>query len=310
MGVAELVPGVSGGTIAFITGIYVELVASIRRIGFDLVALVLEGRLRQAFREANLAFLLVLGAGMAASIVGLARGVSWLLENRALQLWAFFFGLIAASALVVGRFGAPWRAHRVGLGLLGVAVGGGLGFVSAAALPEHPAALFLGGAIAICAWILPGVSGSFILLLLGLYPAVIRAISELRVVTLASLAAGCTVGILLFSRLLVWLLARHRASTMAVLAGFMTGALVKIWPWRIPYASGPGGEPATTGSDRPVLPSAFMEVTGTDPAIASVLFWGLVGVLVVVALEWTARREDGAGITPGPRIQGGAAGPD
>lgn len=309
MGVAELVPGVSGGTIAFITGIYVELVDSIRRIGPGLIRLVLKGRFREAFEEANLTFLLVLGAGMAASVVGLSRGVSWLLEHRALQLWGFFFGLIAVSALVVGRFGAPWKPHRIVLGALGVAVGGGMGFLSAAALPDHPAAIFLGGALAICAWILPGVSGSFVLLLLGLYPVVIQAISEFRVAVLASLAAGCTVGILLFSRLLVWLLARHRSSTMAVLAGFMTGALVKIWPWRISLDAGQGGT-GETGGDLPVLPSRYLDVTGTDPAIGSVVIWAVAGVLVVIALEGLARMGSAPGISPDLESRAPSAGPD
>ncbi|TVP54367.1 MAG: DUF368 domain-containing protein [Gemmatimonadales bacterium] len=300
MGVAELVPGISGGTIAFITGIYIELVRSVRRIGLPVGRMLLEGRFREAWHQANLGFLIVLWAGMGSSVLTFAAVVSWLLENRELQVWGFFFGLIAASVLYVGRHAGPWTRARGLLLTLGILVGAGLGFMAAMTFPVNPFTIFLGGAVAICAWILPGVSGSFVLLLLGQYPAVVRGIAEVDLVVLGSLAAGCTVGLLAFARFLIWLLRRAYEGTLALLCGFMAGALVKIWPWKVPVAGplDPAVADATSGL-RPAGPFEYARVLGEEPMIGLVILSTAVGVLIVLTLDWLSRSGRTAGISPG-----------
>jgi len=285
MGVAELVPGVSGGTIAFITGIYLELVASIRGLGPRLLRLAARGRFAEAWREGNLGFLAVLGAGMGTAILALARIVQFLLENRELEVWGFFFGLILASAVFVGRHVRPWTPTRWSVAGVGVLVGAGAAFLTALSLPVTPVTVFLGGALAICAWILPGVSGSFVMLLLGLYPAVVAAIAELDLVFLAILAAGCTTGILLFSRFLTWILRRRYEATLALLSGFMAGSLLKLWPWHLPAAM-VDGKPMGV---RLHLPAGFEAASGESAAVGGVVVAMVLGVAVVGGLELLAR---------------------
>ncbi len=285
MGVAELVPGVSGGTIAFITGIYLELVRTIRGVNVALARLALTGRLREAWTRGNVGFILVLGAGMASGILALARIVSWLLEHRELEVWGFFFGLILASAVFVGRFARPFTTPRKALAAGGAGVGAVVAFLTALALPVNPVTVFLGGMVAICAWVLPGVSGSFVMLLLGLYPAVVAAIASLDVVFLAILAAGCTVGLLLFSRVLTWLLERFYEETLALLCGFMAGSLLSLWPWRLPTAV-VEGKPMGV---RLLLPDTFVAEGGGDPSVVGVVLAMLAGVGVVAGLELLAR---------------------
>lgn len=285
MGLAELVPGVSGGTIAFITGIYLELVGAIRGVGEAVVRHLPRGEWTAAWRRANGGFLLLLGAGMASGILALARVVSWFLENRVLQTGGFFFGLILASVFFVGRFARPFTPARQGLLALGMAAGAAAAFATALALPVNPVTIFLGGMVAVCAWVLPGVSGSFIMLLLGLYPAVVGAISRLDVGFLAVLAAGCTVGLLLFSRLLGWLLERYYAATLSLLCGFMAGSLLGLWPWSLPRAVVEGKAVGV----RLHLPGGFEAAGGGEPAVGGVILAFLLGVGVVAGLEYLAR---------------------
>jgi putative membrane protein len=285
MGIAELVPGVSGGTIAFITGIYVELVDTIRGLGPALLRRVLRGELRVAWRQANAPFLVVLGAGMASGILALAHVVSWLLEYRQLEVWGFFFGLILASTVFVARFARPFTPGRRWLVGGGLAVGAGAAFLGVMALPVHPLTIFFGGMVAVCAWVLPGVSGSFVMLVLGLYPAVVAAIGGLDLAFLAILAAGCTTGLLLFARVLGWLLDRYYRGTLALLCGFMAGSLLTLWPWRVPV-SVVDGKPVGV---RLLLPDGFAAAGGGDPAVVGVVLAVAGGVAVVGALELLSR---------------------
>lgn len=289
MGVAELIPGVSGGTIAFITGIYMELVATIRGLGPGLLQRVGQGRFAEAWREGNLGFLAVLGAGMGTAILALARIVQFLLENRELEVWGFFFGLILASAIFVARHVRPWTPTRWSVAVVGVFVGAGAAFLTALNLPVTTVTVFLGGAVAICAWILPGVSGSFVMLLLGLYPAVVAAIAELDLAFLAILAAGCTTGILLFSRFLTWILRRRYEATLAVLSGFMAGSLLKLWPWHLPVAV-VDGKPMGV---RLHLPAGFEAASGESAVLGGVVIAMILGVAVVGGLELFARTGRG-----------------
>ena len=235
MGLAEAVPGVSGGTIAFITGIYDELVRSLAAFSglrFAPGSAWSDGWTGFA-RRYNLAFFAVLGAGMAVGFVVLAQLMLVLLEGRPVFVAGFFFGLIAASVLVVGAQ-SNWRwlltlgVVGVGLGLLATAFG-----EPGAVRTEAPMAMFfIGGALAATAWVLPGVSGAFVLLLMGLYKPTLEALAGLDVGVIAAFAAGLVIGLLAFSKLLSWLLERARAAVLALLTGFMAGSLVELWPFR------------------------------------------------------------------------------
>ncbi len=232
MGLADLVPGVSGGTIAFISGIYDELVATIACLDGRLLGAFREGGVRGVWQAGNLGFLAVLLAGIGTSVFAFAGLLHWLLANRPAELWAFFFGLVAASVPLVGRRIADRRA---GIWTL-AAAGAVLAFVitSLPPLVRSDAPLFLAAAAAVaaCAMILPGISGSFILLILGAYAPVIAALDSLDFVRLAAVGLGVVASLLAFSRILRRLLARHRTPTLAVLTGFLLGSLNALWPWK------------------------------------------------------------------------------
>lgn len=312
MGVAELIPGVSGGTIAFITGIYVELVRSIRSLQPGLLVQAFRGRIRWAWEEGNLGFLAVLGVGMVSSIFGFAAVVSWLLENREIHVWSFFFGLILASVFYVGRFILPWTPTRLGVGLLGLAVGVVLSNIQPLPAPEHWISTLLAGALAICAWILPGISGSFVMLLLGQYAQLVRAISELNIAFLGALAAGMAFGLLAFARVLTWLLRSRYRGTLAFLCGLMAGSLQKLWPWRETVTSyiDSDGVPVPLVV-RPISPGAWEAMTGADPAVLGALLSMAGAGLVILGLEVLARHHgvdhSAAGFQDPP--PGGEAGP-
>lgn len=290
MGVAELIPGVSGGTIAFITGIYVELVGSIRALRFQVLMRGIQGRFRTAWEEGAMGFLSVLGAGMATSVFLFAGAVAHLLEHREIQVWAFFFGLIVASVVFVGRFALPMTSGRAVLGVVGVGAGAIMANIQPLPAPEHWISTFLAGAVAICAWVLPGVSGSFILLLLGQYTQLVRALSELDLAFLGALAAGMGVGLLAFARVLTWLLRRYYRGTLSFLCGLMAGSVQKLWPWRETVTSylDSDGNPVPLVV-RPISPVAWEAATGTDPALVGALLSMGMAVGVIVALEYLSR---------------------
>jgi len=297
MGVAELVPGVSGGTIAFITGIYLELVGTLRRLDLCLARCLLQGRFVTAWRHGNLRFLLALGLGMASSLIALSTLVHWALAHHEIYLWSFFFGLILGSVAFVARFVHPWSPLRMLYGVLGLLAGAALTRMAAMPADGNLPAIFGAGAVAFCAWILPGISGSFILLLLGQYQHMVKALSELDFGYLVPLAAGGVVGLLSFSRLLAWLLRHYYAATLAVLCGVMAGSLQKLWPWRqtTSYYLGADGE-AVPLVVRPITPMRFRELYGDDPLLWGAAACALAGMAVVVALDAASRRRspDGA----------------
>ena len=229
MGLAEIVPGVSGGTIAFITGIYDELVGSLASLSSAL------STWRSGWpafaRRHNLPFLAVLTAGMATGAAGLAHVLLALLEAQPGLVAGFFFGLIAASVVHVGTSSSwQWLAT---LGVVGLGLGLLMGLFadSGTALDTAPATVFTGGALAATAWILPGVSGAFVLLLMGLYKPMLEAFTAFDLALLIPFAAGLAIGLLAFSKLLAWLLAKARRAVLALLTGFMAGSLTELWPW-------------------------------------------------------------------------------
>jgi putative membrane protein len=268
MGAADIVPGVSGGTMAFITGIYDELVDSIRAVDLNFLRRVLRLDIAGAWQHVNGNFLLALLAGIFTSIFTLARLISWLLENHPVPLWAFFFGLILASALVLLRQIQGWTPGRALCLLAGVAFAGAIALSPAVGLDVGLAGVFLSGFLAICAMILPGISGSFILVLLGMYGVVLAAVKSLDIMFLLVFAVGAGCGLLCFSRLLHFLLHRFHQGTMALLTGFLFGSLAVVWPWKkvLDWVEGSDGH-LKPAQQLPVSPTEFLVSTGQDPQV-------------------------------------------
>jgi putative membrane protein len=238
MGAADLVPGVSGGTVALITGIYGRLISAIASVGIDILALVTRGRIAEAYTAIDGNFLLLLAAGIGTAIVGFAAILNWLLLHYPLPLWATFSGLVLASALsLVKQNCRSWTFRDWSLFTTGVAVAVSVGLTQAIQMPLTPLGIFFAGSIAISAMILPGISGSFLLLLMGVYQPIIAAVVNLELVTLALFSLGCGVGLIFFSKLLQRLLAVAEKATMATLFGFLLGSLVILWPWQITVSS-------------------------------------------------------------------------
>lgn len=239
MGAADVIPGVSGGTIAFIMGIYDEFVGSLASINAEALRLLFKGRFSAFWKHINGSFLLSLVIGIGISIIALAGLMQMLLSDFPIQTWAFFFGLIVASSLFIIRGISGWKLREGLLLVFGILLGAVICTLSPTQTPDGLWFIFLSGALAICAMILPGISGSFILLILGKYEYVLGAISGLvagvdpgrNLLILGVFGLGAIIGILAFSRFLHWLLARWQKETMIVLAGFIIGSLVKIWPW-------------------------------------------------------------------------------
>lgn len=227
MGAADVVPGVSGGTIAFITGIYEELLGSLRSITPKTLALIGQQGVGAFWRATNANFLLALLSGIAISLFSLARIISFCLENYPVLVWSFFFGLIVASIIFIVRQLTTWTWREWLALAIGTLIALGISVAKPAQLPAEWWMVFLAGSIAICAMILPGVSGSFILVLMGMYPVFLNALKTLDVLLLGCFFAGCACGLLTFSHLLYWLLQRFHNVTLAMLTGFLIGSLVR-----------------------------------------------------------------------------------
>ncbi len=277
MGAADIVPGVSGGTIAFITGIYDTLLGSIRAFDLTFLGKLLKLDIKGAWQHVNGGFLLALLLGIATSILSLARLISWVLENHPVPLWAFFFGLILASALVLLRQVENFTPPRVLCLLVGVGVALVIALSPVANLDIGLLGVFLSGFLAICAMILPGISGSFILVLLGMYSTVLLAVKSLDLLFLAVFAVGAGAGLLCFSRLLYWLLHRFHQATMALLTGFLFGSLAVVWPWKrvLEWIEGSHGQ-LKPAQQVPVSPTEYFVLTGQDPQV-----WYCIALMVV-----------------------------
>ncbi len=233
MGAADVVPGVSGGTIAFISGIYEELLESISSVSFKTIKVLRTQGINAAWKQINGNFLISLLIGIGISVVSLAKIISWLLENEPVLLWAFFFGLVLASIFFIGKQITKWNVVTF------IVLTGGtlLAYWITTLQPmvnENSSSvfLFISGAFAICAMILPGISGAFILVLLGAYRPVLEAVHSRDFRIIFIIGAGAIVGLLAFSRLLKWLFHHYKNLTLAILTGFVLGSLNKIWPWK------------------------------------------------------------------------------
>ena len=235
MGASDVVPGVSGGTIAFITGIYEQLLSTIKSFNFNNIKLFLTGNFKQFWKNIDGNFLLCLFAGIATSFLSLAKLITYLIEHHPVEIWSFFFGLIIASTIFIGR-GVKWNWKTL-LSLLLFSI---IAFIITS--PQNAPIqtgentpywyIFLCGAIAICAMILPGISGSFILVLLGQYAFILQSLLEVNIPVILVFAIGAVAGIISFSHLLTWLFKHHEMITLSALTGFMVGSLNKIWPWK------------------------------------------------------------------------------
>ncbi len=292
MGAADVVPGVSGGTIAFISGIYEELIDSIGSIGPKTLGVLVRQGIPAAWKSINGTFLLTLMCGILTSVFALSTLISNLLQTYPHLLWSFFFGLIVISAIHIGRQIRNWSSAELVAIFLGVVLAYSVTVIAPAQLPMNPLTVFGAGAIAICAMILPGISGSFILLLMGMYANILGAVKGLEIVTLLIFAAGCLTGLLGFTRFLSWLLHHHHGPALALLTGFMIGSLNKVWPWKetLMYTTSSHGDQIPL-LQKNLLPEQFLESTGQEPQVLWCLLLMVLGVAVVLALEWVAREK-------------------
>lgn len=293
MGAADVVPGVSGGTIAFITGIYQELIESLNNINLGALKMLFKEGIKPFWKHINGTFFVFLFGGIIISIISLAKGVSYLLDNEPVMLWSFFFGLIIASVWLIGKTIKKWDALVVIALVIGTAVAFYISTIQTVASVDAKWYIVLSGAIAICAMILPGISGSFILVLLGSYKVVIDAIKERDFLIIGLFAIGCVIGLMTFARVLKVLFAKFKEVTIALLTGFMLGSLYKVWPWKnadttkVLAVHSDGKEDYVMNN---VMPNDFVG----DNQLAMACVAALVGLLLIVVLERFAPKEEKA----------------
>jgi putative membrane protein len=297
MGAADVVPGVSGGTIAFITGIYDEWLNSLKRCTpAVLLRLKREGFVK-TWQYINGNFLVALFGGILISLKTFAALVLMAMEAYPILVWAFFSGLVAASIYHLAREQRGWGIGEI-LGLLGgVVFILAISLMAPAQLPGYGWILFLGGFVAICAMILPGISGSFILLLVGLYPVFLQAIHNLEIMKLLWFGAGCICGLVVFSRFLLWLLNSYHNQTLAVLIGFLVGSLYVTWPWKNALLTTVKEDGTTVVLQQEnINPLHFLAVTGNEPQIGLAILWAFLGAALVLGVEivalWIKRRNE------------------
>lgn len=290
MGAADVIPGVSGGTIAFITGIYERLITAIKNINFKTLKLLFTGKVRAFWDVIDGNFLLFLVAGIATSLLSFAKLITHLLENYPILVWSFFFGLIIASTVFVGKT-VKWNL-KTGLAFVILTVAAYF-ITSPTNTPiasQHELwYIFLSAAIAICAMILPGISGSFILLLLGEYLFILKALTSFNFPVIFVFIAGALIGIISFSNVLSWLFKHFKMITLASLTGFMFGSLNKIWPWKETlttfYDSEGQLHPLT---QRNLLPHQFETITGNSSQLIGAITLIIIGFVLIFSIEYVA----------------------
>lgn len=291
MGAAEVVPGVSGGTIAFISGIYERLINALKSFTPGLYFVLRDRGVKGVWQTIDGQFLALLFGAMAVTVFAFASGVRYLLDNEPVLIWSFFFGLVIASAWVVIREISRFGIELLLAGATGLMIGIIITTMVPLSLPAMPWALFVGGALAVCAWILPGLSGSFILLILGLYTYMIDIIGRLDMIALGALAAGCALGLVSFAQLLSRLFKHYRDETLAVLTGFMLGSLTKLWPWKqtLSYQISDDGSQIPLLQE-PILPWVYLDITGSEPEVGLAIATAVTGLAVVLIINWLATR--------------------
>ncbi len=271
MGAADVVPGVSGGTIAFITGIYEELLSSIKAIPAAFL-LLLKGKIKDAWKTANATFLAVLLGGIGVSVITLAGVITHLLRNHPIPVWSFFFGLILASVWFVAKSMKKYDLQSGILLLISTTAAYLITVASPASTPESLVFVFFSGAIAICAMILPGISGSFILLLLGKYQFIMQSLKSFDVGVILAFGAGCVLGLLSFARVVSFMFKRFHNATLAILTGFMLGSLNKVWPWKevLEYRINSHGERVPL-LEKSISPAAYEKLLQKNPQYSEIL---------------------------------------
>lgn len=287
MGAADVVPGVSGGTIAFITGIYEELVTTIANVDLRLIKTWKKEGFGNMWKQLNGNFILALVIGIAISIFTLMRLTNYLLETYPVIVWSFFFGLVVASVWYVGKQIERWTAKLIIFAFIGFVIAFGITLMTPSQGIDHPLYFMLCGAIAICAMILPGISGAFILVLMGGYKSITAAVSELNFQVIGLVALGAIIGILSFSRILKWLFNHFRLSTLAILTGFIAGSLNKIWPWKNVLDSEIIKDKVIILDETSVLPQNF----NGDPQLVFAIVAAILGFLLILLLEKVAEQQ-------------------
>jgi len=290
MGGADAVPGVSGGTIALITGIYEKLLASIKSFDLSLLKDLRNGKFFHIWQHINGTFLIILLSGIATSLLSLARLMIYLLQNYPIQLWSFFFGLIIISSIIVLKEINQWDWGTIAAIVLGGVIAFGVTSITPAETPKDLWFVFISGAIALCSMILPGISGAFILLILGKYEYIYGALKDFNLPVILTFVTGGAVGLLSFSKILSWLLEKHHHITIATLSGFMIGSLNKIWPWKnvVSYRLNSHGEQVPL-MDENVMPPNYLNLTGQEPLILQAILFMTIGILMVILITKIAQ---------------------
>lgn len=281
MGAADVVPGVSGGTIAFITGIYDELLSSINKLRPEALAVLFREGWFAFWHHVNGSFLLILGCGIFTSLFALSKTIGWVLVNHPIPIWSFFIGLVLVSIWHMLRQLPSINVFSMIIFVLGV----GFAWWFSGMSPFQEAnpdllVFFVCGAIAVCAMILPGISGSSLLLLLGVYQPVLAAVSSLNVPVLVSLTSGCVVGLLAFSQILSWLLTNARTLVFSFLTGMMLGSINRLWPWK----------DIGVGKMTNILPQTYEQLTGESSQLLLACSAALVAIAIVLIIELVAHR--------------------
>lgn len=301
MGAADVVPGVSGGTIAFISGIYQELIDSINNVNLSVLKTLKKDGLKAAWKQVNGSFLLALLTGIGISILTFSKVITHLLETQPILVWSFFFGLIIASITLIWKEITRWKLVDILFLLIGITVSYYITIARPVSSPDSYWYLFLSGFIAIIAMILPGISGAFILLLMGSYETVIGTINTFReglttanseilvsaLLKLGVFALGCIIGLKSFSKVLHWMFEHHKNTTLTLLVGFMVGSLNKVWPWKevLETRTNSHGE-VVPYIDQSILPQNF----DGEPQIAMAIGLAILGFVVIFGMEKMASK--------------------
>ena len=292
MGAADAVPGVSGGTIALITGIYERLIASIQSFDLKFIEFIRQLKIKAAWEYVNGRFLVTVLLGISVSLIALARIITSLIINHPIQIWSFFLGLILISSFSVLRQITKWQINHLVFLLVGAVIAYYITAITPSQTPETIWFIFIAGAIAICAMILPGISGAFLLLILGKYEYIYSALRDFNLTIIAVFVSGCVVGILSFSRAVSWMLKHFHDSTIAVLSGFMIGSLNKIWPWKrtILFRENSAGKQVPLIEEN-IFPGDYFGQTGNDPFILQAILFIALGIFIVVVIEKISKSQ-------------------
>lgn len=301
MGAADVVPGVSGGTIAFISGIYQELIDSINNVNLSVLKTLKKEGLKAAWQQVNGSFLLALLTGIGISILTFSKVITHLLETQPILVWSFFFGLIIASIALIWKETSNWKMVDILALIIGIALSYYITIARPVSSPDSYWYLFLSGFIAIIAMILPGISGAFILLLMGSYETVIGTINQFRdglvnfntevlgqaILKLGVFAIGAIIGLKSFSKVLHWMFEKHKNTTLALLIGFMAGSLNKVWPWKqvLETRINSHGE-LVPYIDKSILPQNF----DGQPQILTAITLAIIGFIVIFGMEKLAAK--------------------